>query len=40
MIHSESGELSVQREVRYIHGSQSDLDQQYGWGMRWAAGRK
>lgn len=32
--------LAVNREDRYISGSQSDLDQAYGWGMRWKAGRK
>jgi tellurite resistance protein TerA len=35
-----AGELSVQREIRYIDGSQAQLDQAYGWGIRWAAGRK
>jgi tellurite resistance protein TerA len=35
-----NGELSVRREVRYIHGSQRTLDEQYGWGMQWTAGRK
>lgn len=32
--------MTVTREVKYINGSQSDLDHAYGWGMRWAAGRK
>ena len=32
--------LHVQREVKYINGSQSDLDRAYSWGMRWKAGRK
>jgi tellurite resistance protein TerA len=40
MLESAGGDLSVRREVRYIDGSQSDLDRAYGWGMRWAAGRK
>ncbi|WP_071289057.1 TerD family protein [Mycolicibacterium llatzerense] len=34
------GGLHVQREVKYINGSQSDLDRAYSWGMRWKAGRK
>jgi tellurite resistance protein TerA len=34
------GDLSVNREVRYVHGGQDVLDQAYGWGMQWAAGRK
>jgi tellurite resistance protein TerA len=33
-------DLSVHREVRYIHGGQDVLDQSYGWGMQWSAGRK
>nr|WP_306360178.1 tellurium resistance protein [Nocardia sp. CC227C] len=32
--------LTVQREVNYITGNQSDLDRAYGWGMKWAAGSK
>lgn len=40
MFESANGELSVRREVRYIHGSQRNLDEQYGWGMKWSAGRK
>ena len=32
--------ITVTREVEYIEGSQSDLDKKYGWGMKWAAGRK
>jgi tellurite resistance protein TerA len=34
------GDLSVRREVRYIDGTQTALDQAYGWGIRWASGRK
>lgn len=34
------GDLVVQREVRYINGGQSMLDQAYGWGMNWSPGRK
>lgn len=33
-------DLSVRREVRYIHGTQSALDLAYGWGMKWTPGRK
>lgn len=32
--------INVTREVKYVNGSQSDLDRAYGWGMRWSAGRK
>ena len=32
--------LSVRREVRYIRGSQAELDRAYDWGMQWTAGRK
>lgn len=34
------GDLVVQREVQYINGGQSVLDQAYNWGMNWAPGRK
>jgi len=40
MLSNADAELSVSREVRYIRGSQKDLDKTYGWGMRWSAGRK
>lgn len=40
MLTNEGGALKVDREVRYIDGSQSDLDRAYGWGMNWTAGRK
>lgn len=32
--------ISVNREVRYINGAQRELDEAYGWGMNWRAGRK
>jgi tellurite resistance protein TerA len=32
--------LSVQRQIRYVEGSQRALDEAYGWGMTWTAGRK
>jgi tellurite resistance protein TerA len=34
------GELALQREVRFIDGSQRALDEAYDWGMNWKAGRK
>ena len=34
------GDLSVRREVRYIEGTQAQLDAAYGWGIRWSAGSK
>jgi len=40
MLENVGGQLSVRRENRYIDGSQSELDRQYGWGMNWKAGRK
>ena len=40
MLENHGGELVVRREVRYIRGAQDDLDQAYGWGMDWPAGRK
>lgn len=39
MLENTGGELSVRREVRYAGGHQ-ELDKAFGWGMRWAAGRK
>lgn len=33
-------ELVFQREVRYIHGGQRELDKCYGWGMHWTRGYK
>lgn len=40
MIENSGGELSVRREVRYVQGGHRALDEAYGWGLRWAAGRK
>jgi tellurite resistance protein TerA len=40
MLESTGGDLSVRREVNYINGGQRALDQAYGWGMNWTAGRK
>ena len=40
MLESTGGDLSVRREVNYINGAQRMLDEAYGWGMNWTAGRK
>jgi tellurite resistance protein TerA len=40
MLEQTADSLSVRREVNYIDGGQSRLDQAYGWGLRWSAGRK
>lgn len=40
LIESTGTEVSVRREVRYIHGAQDVLDRTYKWGMSWARGRK
>lgn len=40
MLENRGGDVTVNREVRYIRGSQRDVDQAYGWGMRWEAGTK
>jgi tellurite resistance protein TerA len=40
MLEGRDGDLSVRREVNYIDGGQRALDDAYGWGMRWTAGRK
>lgn len=40
LLENTGNDLSVRREVRYINGSQSDIDRAYGWGMQWTAGRK
>jgi len=40
LLQNQGGELVVNREVRYINGGQDILDQAYGWGMNWKAGRK
>lgn len=40
LIESDGKTVSVQREVKYVTGSQANLDKQYGWGMNWKAGRK
>jgi tellurite resistance protein TerA len=40
MLESSGGDLSVRREVNYLNGGQRVLDEAYGWGMNWTAGRK
>jgi tellurite resistance protein TerA len=40
MLENKGGELVVRREVNYINGAQRALDEAYGWGMNWTAGRK
>lgn len=37
---NERGELKIEREVKYLDGAQRALDEAYGWGMNWTAGRK
>jgi tellurite resistance protein TerA len=37
---NQGGQLVVNREVRYIQGSQRTVDEAYGWGLRWQAGSK
>lgn len=40
MLENTGNDLSVRREVRYVEGSQRALDEAYGWGLSWTAGRK
>ena len=40
MLENSGGEIVVRREVKYIKGAQDKLDEAYGWGMDWKAGRK
>ncbi len=40
MLQSSGGDLTVRREVNYLNGGQRLLDETYGWGMNWTAGRK
>ncbi|MDH6284135.1 TerD family protein [Prescottella agglutinans] len=40
LLKNEKNELTVTREVRYIHGTQSEISKAYRWGMRWTAGSK
>ncbi|MFW0797131.1 tellurium resistance protein [Gordonia sp. CPCC 205515] len=40
LLENRGGELVVNREVNYIRGSQSKVDEYYRWGLNWKAGRK
>ncbi len=40
LLESTGNDMSIRREVRYIHGTQSALDAAYSWGMSWTKGRK
>src|SRR5438309_660667 len=40
LLEGTGSDLSVRREVNYVNGGQRALDEAYGWGMQWAAGRK
>lgn len=40
LLQNNGGDLTVQREVRYINGAQDVLDRTYGWGLQWTPGRK
>jgi tellurite resistance protein TerA len=40
LIESDGKTVSVRREVKYVTGSQADLDKMYGWGMQWTPGRQ
>ncbi|MGC0420267.1 TerD family protein [Embleya sp. AB8] len=40
LVENRGGELTIQREVRYIKGNQQKVDEAYGWGLRWRAGTK
>jgi tellurite resistance protein TerA len=36
----ENGDLTVQREVRYLRGYQDEVSRAYNWGLNFTAGRK
>lgn len=40
MLTNVDGEVQVAREVRYVRGAQRAVDEAYGFGMKWSAGRK
>ncbi len=40
LISNQNGEIVIRREVNYLNGAQRALDEAYGWGMNWTAGRK
>jgi tellurite resistance protein TerA len=39
LLENSGGDLSIRREVRYV-GGHRDLDDAFGWGLQWEAGRK
>ena len=40
LINVDNGEVTVQREVRYLRGYQDVVAQAYGWDLDFKAGRK
>ena len=40
MVQNQAGDLTIQREVRYIKGNQQKVDQAYQWGLQWRSGSK
>jgi tellurite resistance protein TerA len=40
VLENAGGQLSVRREVRFLEGKQSALDEAYGWGLQWRGARK
>lgn len=40
LLKNENGDLTVTREVRYIHGGQAEVSKAYRWGLKWSPGRK
>jgi tellurite resistance protein TerA len=40
LLEGTGSDVFVRREVNYVNGGQRALDEAYGWGMQWAAGRK
>lgn len=40
MLTNDNGNVVVEREVKYIAGSQAQLDAAYGWGMNWRPASK
>jgi tellurite resistance protein TerA len=40
LLENVGGQLRVNREVKFVQGSQRTLDELYGWGMNWQSARK
>lgn len=40
LLENTGGKLAVRREVRYVQRGHKELDEAYGWGLSWQAGRK